>query len=103
MESHAGKNPFRSAGRLYPRIARLLSQRLSQDMHADVTVGLQASNGHPLAEPSVIVALDRVGRHIPVPDLGLSSADIVAACQHVLQREEIRDDLRGRPPRDVPQ
>lgn len=97
MESHAGKNPCRSAGRLYPIICRDLSARIALTMGRDVTIGLQSTNGLPLTRPRTF-ALDTATRElVDGALLTFDDDDLARARELILSPLELQADLFGRP------
>jgi S-adenosylmethionine synthetase len=84
MESHAGKNPFRSAGRIYPEVCRRLSRQMAERYGVDMSVGIQSANGRPLREPVAIFA---------VPQRGGNSGDFAEAAREARElAEEVTQD-----------
>ncbi|MFD8210703.1 methionine adenosyltransferase [Streptomyces sp. NPDC059695] len=99
MESHAGKNPFRSAGRIYPEICRAVSRDFALAHGVDITIGLQSANGRPLEEPSAVFGLLPDGSLVPQRELGvdtLNREQVVRARKTVLDPEQLHRDVHGR-------
>lgn len=99
MESHAGKNPFRSAGRIYPEICRAISRDVALAHGLDVTIGLQSANGQPLEEPRAVLGLLPDGTAVDLGELGMDAVgheQVVRARRTVLDPQQLHHDVQGR-------
>lgn len=101
MESHAGKNPFRSAGRLYPHICRSLSECAFKEYGLDLSIGLRSSNGASLSAPVGVVALDRHGQRVDIDLPSTTLHDLIDARRATLDLSNLITDLKGRVAADV--
>lgn len=95
MESHAGKNPARSAGRIYPFLCRRLASRAESHIGEAMDVGLQSVNGVPLTQPNrAILVRNRSAQAAAL--LELTHGDVTWARHQILDDSQLHEDLFGR-------